>query len=396
MPQLLPETFLNNTTHLYLPEVKARSMVLYALVLGAVVAAAMAAFFVAVNVSVSAAGVVRSVAERTQIRPLVGGRVLATKVRENASVKAGDTLLTLAPDGIDERLRLCRHLQAERQQFMADLRFLTSANTDIVEALGNHTFRSPLYAQQYNQLQAQLQENKVRRNKIKKEFKTDSYLFEEKVITAREYDTKKAENDQIYEEFTLLIERQVSQWEADLSSNRLTLSELQAQEAQLLRERDMYVLRAPVAGTIQQWAGKYEGSMVQSGEDLGTISPDSSLLVECYVRPADMGLIKKSQAVVMQIDALNYREWGLAHGQVIDISNDFTIAKEQPVFKIKVQLQTASLKLKTGYAAILKKGMTLQARFVITRRTLAQLVFDKVEDWLNPNSPAPPRGGSIQ
>jgi membrane fusion protein, peptide pheromone/bacteriocin exporter len=385
MPQLLPETFLNNTTHLYLPQVRVRALWLYGIVLGAVVAAAVAAFFIAVNVSVSAAGVVRSVAERTQIRPLVGGRVISVRVRENAPVRVGDTLLTLAPDGINERLRLCHHLQAERQQFITDLRFLTNANTDISEALGNHTFKTSLYAQQFNQLQAQLQENEIRRNKVDKELKADTYLHNEKVIATREYDAKKAEDDQLYEEFRLLIERQVSQWEADLSSNRLNLSELQAQEAQLLRERDMYVLRAPVAGTLQQWAGKYEGSMVQSGEDLGTISPDSSLLVECYVRPADMGLIKTNQDVVMQIDALNYREWGLAHGRVMDISNDFTQVKEQPVFKIKVQLQTASLKLKTGYAATLKKGMTLQARFVITRRTLAQLLFDKVEDWLDPS-----------
>ena len=140
MPQqLLPETFLNNTTHLYLPEVKARSMVLYALVLGAVVAAGVAAFFVAVNVSVSATGVVRSVAERTQIRPLVGGRVLATKVQENASVKAGDTLLTLAPDGIDERLRLCRHLQAERQQFMADLRWIIITTAGVLTDVTRYT-----------------------------------------------------------------------------------------------------------------------------------------------------------------------------------------------------------------------------------------------------------------
>ncbi len=386
MPQqLLPETFLNNTTHLYLPEVRARTLWLYGLVLGAVVAAAVAAFFIRINVSVSAAGVVRSVAEKTDIRPLVGGRVLAVRVRENGLVRVGDTLLTLAPDGIDERLRLCRHLQTERQQLITDLRFLTDGNTDISEALGNRRFRSSLYAQQYNQLQAQLQENEIRRNKVDKELKADTYLHNEKVIATREYDAKKAEDDQLYEEYRLLIERQVSQWEGDLSSNRLTLSELKSQEAQLLRERDLYVLRAPVSGTLQQWAGKYEGSMVQSGEALGIVSPDSSLLVECYVRPADMGLIKTNQDVVMQLDALNYREWGLAHGRVIDISNDFVLNDKQPVFKIKAQLQTRSLKLKNGYVAPLKKGMTLQARFVVARRSLAQLLFDKVEDWLDPS-----------
>ncbi len=385
MPQLLPETFLNNTTHLYLPEVRARAMWLYGIVLGAVVGAAIAAFFIRVNVSVSAAGMVRSVAEKTDIRPLVGGRVLAVGVRENGLVRVGDTLLTLAPDGIDERLRLCRHLQAERQMLVTDLRFLTDAKTDISEALGNRRFRSSLYAQQYNQLQAQLQENEIRRNKVDKELQADTYLHNEKVIATREYDAKKAESDQLYEEFRLLIERQVSQWEADLSSNRFNLSELQAQEAQLLRERDMYVLRAPVSGTVQQWAGKYEGSMVQSGEALGLISPDSSLLVECFVKPSDMGLVKTGQDVVMQLDALNYREWGLAHGRVIEISNDFVLNDKQPVFRIKAQLQTTSLKLKNGYIAPLKKGMTLQARFVVTRRSLAQLLFDKVEDWLDPS-----------
>ncbi len=390
---LLPETFLNNTTHLYLPEVRARAMWLYGIVLGAVVGAAVAAFFIRVNVSVSAAGMVRSVAEKTEIRPLVGGRVLAVGVRENGLVRVGDTLLTLAPDGIDERLRLCRHLQAERQMLVTDLRFLTDAKTDISEALGNRRFRSSLYAQQYNELQAQLQENEIRRNKVDKELQADTYLHNEKVIATREYDAKKAEDDQLYEEFRLLIERRVSQWEADLSSNRLNLSELQAQEAQLLRERNMYVLRAPVSGTVQQWAGKYEGSMVQSGEALGIISPDSSLLVECYVKPSDMGLIKTGQDVVMQLDALNYREWGLAHGRVIEISNDFVLNDKQPVFRIKAQLQTTSLKLKNGYIAPLKKGMTLQARFVVTRRSLAQLLFDKVEDWLDP-SPLTPEGGT--
>ncbi len=196
---------------------------------------------------------------------------------------------------------------------------------------------------------------------------------------------------QLHEEYRLLIERQVSQWEADLSSHRLSLTQLRAEEAQLLKERDLYMLRATVAGTVQQWAGKYEGSFVQAGEALGVLSPDSALLVECYVRPADMGLLKVKQQVLLQVDALNYREWGLARGVVQEIAKDFTVMNEQPVFKVKCRLETLSLRLKNGYEARLQKGMSLQARFVVTRRTLAQLVFDKVDDWLNPNSLTPRR-----
>ena len=93
MPQqLLPETFLNNTTHLYLPEVKARSMLLYGLVLLAVVGAAVAAFFVKIDVSFAAAGAVRSVAEKTEIRSLVSGAGATTQSQCLALL--GKTVLT--------------------------------------------------------------------------------------------------------------------------------------------------------------------------------------------------------------------------------------------------------------------------------------------------------------
>ena len=93
MPQqLLPETFLNNTTHLYLPEVKARSMLLYGMVLLAVVGAAVAAFFVKIDVSFAAAGAVRSVAEKTEIRSLVSGAGATTQSQCLALL--GKTVLT--------------------------------------------------------------------------------------------------------------------------------------------------------------------------------------------------------------------------------------------------------------------------------------------------------------
>jgi len=152
-------------------------MVLYGLVLGAVVAAAVAAFFVYIDVSFGANGLLRSVAEKTEIRPLVGGRVLHVSVRENQAVRVGDTLLMLTPDVLEEKLRLNHFQQVERGQFTTDLAFLVSPNQDVSDALGNKSFRSSLYTQQYNQLQAQLQENEVRRNKVEKELNADTYTI---------------------------------------------------------------------------------------------------------------------------------------------------------------------------------------------------------------------------
>ncbi len=87
----------------------------------------------------------------------------------------------------------------------------------------------------------------------------------------------------------------------------------------------------------------------------------------------------------MQISAFNYNQWGLLTGKIIEISNDIQLVKEQPIFKVKCALDQDFLKLKNGYPAKFKKGMTLHARFMVTKRSLWQLLYDKVDDWVNPN-----------
>jgi HlyD family secretion protein len=59
---------------------------------------------------------------------------------------------------------------------------------------------------------------------------------------------------------------------------------------------------------------------------------------------------------------------------------------QQPYFKVRCRLNKTWLQLRNGYTGQLKKGMTIQARFTIARRTIFQLLYDKTSDWLNPNS----------
>jgi membrane fusion protein, peptide pheromone/bacteriocin exporter len=136
---------------------------------------------------------------------------------------------------------------------------------------------------------------------------------------------------------------------------------------------------------VQQVSGKYINSYVQAGESLGIISPDSSLLAECYVSPYEVGLLKTNMKAKFQIDAFNYTEWGLIEGQILDISKDVLMMDNKPVFRVKCVMNNHQLRLKNGYVAQLKKGLNLRARFVVANRSLYQLLYDQVNDWLNPN-----------
>jgi HlyD family secretion protein len=109
------------------------------------------------------------------------------------------------------------------------------------------------------------------------------------------------------------------------------------------------------------------------------------MLVIAYVQPNDIGFIKKDMNVRLQVDAFNYNQWGMAMGRVIAVPQDIKIIDNKPVFEVRCSLNKDFLQLKSGYKGYLKKGMTLQARFIVTERSLWQLLYDKVDDWVNPN-----------
>ncbi|MCK5402204.1 MAG: secretion protein HlyD, partial [Flavobacteriaceae bacterium] len=85
-----------------------------------------------------------------------------------------------------------------------------------------------------------------------------------------------------------------------------------------------------------------------------------------------------------QLDAFNYNQWGMLEGKVIEIDKNITVQNNASFFKVRCSLYTKQLQLKNGYKTNISKGMTLTTRYFITRRSLYDLLFDKVDDWFNP------------
>ncbi|GAB3266791.1 hypothetical protein GCM10027347_35030 [Larkinella harenae] len=303
-------------------------------------------------------------------------------VRENQAVRAGQPLLRLQTEILDTKLRLQTAQQNEKRTYIRDLERLTKlTDRDLLSISG---LASPLYRQQYEQFRYLVHENRQTQQKRKRELEVSQQLYTDKVIPRLEFEDKEFAYNTVAAQYQTLVERQRSDWQTALTEHRLTLTELLAQKRQLQQERELSTVKAPVGGTISQLSGRYAGSFVQSGEVIGVISPDSTLIVECYVRPKDIGLLQTGQKARFQIDAFDYNQWGLLEGQVLDVANDFVLIDNQPVFNVRCRLDQSYLTLKNGYRGHLKKGMTVRARFIVTRRSLYELLYDKADDWLNP------------
>ena len=71
----------------------------------------------------------------------------------------------------------------------------------------------------------------------------------------------------------------------------------------------------------------------------------------------------------------------------MDIDQNITVNQQtgDAYFKARCIMDKNYLQLKNGYKGQIGKGMTLTARFYLLGRTLWQLLFDRVDDWFNPN-----------
>ena len=211
-------------------------------------------------------------------------------------------------------------------------------------------------------------------------------LYENGAITLSENEKFRFELDKAISDQTLLINRWRSQWEMEAGDYRKELSELLSRKAEIEEQNKLFTLVTPVTGSVQSLVGIQKGSYVFANQKIAEISPNTQLIAICYVKPSDIGLIRKGQLVNFQVDAFNYNQWGLISGKVIDISDDIVFLEQGvAVFKVSCVLESDHLKLKNEYKGYLKKGMSFTARFMVAERTLFDLLYDKLDHWLNPN-----------
>ena len=133
-----------------------------------------------------------------------------------------------------------------------------------------------------------------------------------------------------------------------------------------------------------EFDGIFEGSTIQAGSVIGILSPESGLIGEFFVPSKHIAFLDIGQKVHIHLDAFSAREWGYVTGEIFEISSDFVIQDNQPVYRIKCELDQTLVRLKNGFSSEIRKGMTFQARCLLRRRTLFQLLGDKAGNWLNP------------
>ncbi len=364
-----------------------KTYIIYLAVLAMVTGALVALPFLSTTISTRASGITRPLTERSDIRPVVSGIIEQIFCKEGELVQAGELIAIIKDDASKVQAVSTHYDIHQRRQFVHDLKLLTSAHGHVSFS----SLNSALYKQQLNRFRYQLADQQASLRKVQRELDINNTLLKDKVIAPKEAFDKQVETEKLQAAYEAFIRNQVAQWQQELATYEAELSQLHATGNKILADKKNFQIKAPVRGVIQGINNLYEGSVVQAGQTIATLSPESNLIAECYVNTRDVGLLKTGQAAKFQVDAFDYNYFGVLTGRIVSIDNDFSVVNNQPVFKIRCSFDTTQLHLKNGFSGKLTKGLSLQARFIVAERTLWQLLFDKMDDWLNPA--APPKAG---
>lgn len=375
---LLPNEFIENCIETYTYKHTTKSQKIYWVVLLAIAIAMGSLPFIYVDISVQGSGVVRPVTEKTEIKASISELVDSIYVREGDQVNKGDVILRFRTNNPDSKINYQANRLSDFNEHLVDLTLLAKGQRPV-------TFHSPVRQQEYTYFMKRKKELETSVAQAEKEYNRNKILFDKKVISEEEYDKYYFQYQGQQNELASLTESQLSTWQADLSSYRNSHNEMNTTLRQEVKGKDLYIVRSPVSGTVDQFSGIYRGSSVQAGQSLAVISPDSTLCMEVYVTPRNIGFMSVGMPVNVQVESFNYNEWGTIPGEVNEISSDFlTDNQGSSFYKVKCRMERDYLTLKSGQKGQLKKGMTISAHFMVTRRSLFDLLYQKMDDWANP------------
>ena len=226
-------------------------------------------------------------------------------------------------------------------------------------------------------------------------------LYEAGTSSVREFDQQRSAHLELLARAQLLSQRtlqsehdliavssvqRAAQLDFDKSILRLR-REIEAVEREIanLAQQTHFAVVAEGAGVVAE-LGLETGKPVRANQPLFYINPESSELeATIYVPSAVQGRLIPGQAVLLRLDAFDYRQYGRQEATILSIGQAPIDPRDtllpvagiaEPVFRITAQLQNQNPYRDIEYS--LRRGTALTADFVVAEMSLIRFIFNPI------------------
>ena len=329
-----------------------------------------------VDVTVSGVGQLRPEGELGEVRTAVGGALARVVVMENQRVKRGELLMELAAPALQ---RQRTHL-VERRDTLSALRedvqvLLSGADPD------EQRWQTGVWAVTAVRHRSLLRQHDQAVAHREAELHRIEALHGKGLVTRQDFERAQAAVASVRSERELVAQEAIASWQAE----RLRLDEDWERVAsdldQLESRLEFHRILAPVTGEVMGVEALRPGQVVSAGEIVAVISPVGRLRVDARIGAEGIGFLREGMRARVLVDAFPHTEWGVLEGTVETMAPDVMDASRRP-HRVLVGLETERLRREDGASVVVTKGMSAQVRFLVTRRTLWQLLVQDAADWL--------------
>jgi multidrug resistance efflux pump len=378
---LVPPSIVGDCVEVHLARHAPTGRAIYLTTLGLTIAAAAALPFVRVPVTIQASGILRPSIERQEARAAESGIVRAVYARNGQRVHAGDTLLLLNDSNVVAQLAAAESIAHARAMELNDLTRLLDVEDFVLDLA---TLRTAHRRQQAREHAAILTGLIARAAAEHRELDRVRALLDRGFSAPDQFQRQEESARAARAAVTEHRERVRSEWTEAHARATDDLKRLSGERAGLRDGLARHAVLSPVNGTVEMATSLSPNSVLQRGEIVATISPNTEVVGEAMIAPRDIALVRRGTRARLMIDAFNYRDWGTVDAVVTEVADDASLSRNQLMFRVRCRLGGSELRLRGGPRAALGKGMTFRVRFVIAERSLLQLLFDDLHDWLNP------------
>jgi len=356
---------------------------IYLVTIAITVAALTAAAVTSVDLTIRASATLAPAIERQTLRSLSDGAVERVLVSVGQTVSTGDTLVALTTTAVEQAINAAAAALKAQEHRRMDLsvllisRFNESSPTQLLLPQ-SRAISSATYVE-WRQGTVQVARAELVRDRAAQLMQRGFAVPAE--VEATEFDLARAR-----EERSLALERRRSSWAEELADAEQRIIDLKRDVSALnVTEAARYVT-APVSGTIEEITALTRGSILRAGDPVATISPGGALIADAFVAPRDVAYLRVGMPARLLIEGFDVQEWGGADAVVTSVARDYTLADGHPVFRVRMRPLRAELRRANGSTARLGKGLRCQARFLLGKKRIVDLVRRRTSEWLDPVS----------
>jgi hemolysin D len=183
------------------------------------------------------------------------------------------------------------------------------------------------------------------------------------------------------------IERQMTELKSQITQSQTELKSLRLQQKQR-------IIYAPTDGTIYELPIQNPGAVVQPGQLIAQLAPQSShLVLRAQIETRDAGLLKPGLSANLKFDAFPYQDYGLMGGKISWIapnsspgssgsnssSSGSSASDRQPpslgLFELEFEMEKPYLEV-GKQREVLKPGQTAKAEVVVRQRRVIDFFLE--------------------